>query len=259
MATRAAPPINRRVTRCRRQSPGLWRGCLDVARGVQYATIWNAQEWVMPSVSDPHDGQPVLHYGAPIDSARLAAICVHGRGASAEDILSVAPEFGTDDVAYLAPQAADRSWYPYSFLTPIQKNEPWLTSALGLLTKLVSSLEAQGYASDRIVLLGFSQGACLSLEFAARNPHRYAAVIGFSGGLIGPPGTPRDYQGSLTGTPILLGCSDIDAHIPLERVHETTEVLRRMGATVDERIYKGMGHTINADELEAARRLVGLK
>src|SRR4029079_5150676 len=111
MATTAAPPINRRVTRCRRQSPVRGRGCLDVARGVQYATIWNAQEWVMPSVSDPHDGQPVLHYGAPIDSARLSAICVHGRGASAEDILSVAPEFGTDDVAYLAPQAADRSWY----------------------------------------------------------------------------------------------------------------------------------------------------
>ena len=213
----------------------------------------------MPSNTDPHDGQPVLHYGVPIDSARLAAICVHGRGASAEDILGVAPELGTDDVAFLAPQAADRTWYPYSFLTPIQRNEPWLTSALGLLAKLVSQLEAQGYASDRIILLGFSQGACLSLEFAARNPRRYAALVGFSGGLIGPPGTPRDYQGSLAGTSIFLGCSDVDAHIPLERVHETTEVFRRMGATVDERIYKGMGHTINADELRAVRGLVGLR
>ena len=213
----------------------------------------------MPSSSDPHDGQPILHYGAPIDSARLAAIFVHGRGASAEDILGVAPELHADDVAYLAPQAADRTWYPYSFLTSIPKNEPWLTSALSVLAKLVSKLEAQGHPSDRIVLLGFSQGACLSLEFAARNPRRYAAVVGFSGGLVGPAGTPRDYQGSFAGTPVLLGCSDIDAHIPLERVHETADVLRRMGATVDERIYKGMGHTINADELEAARRLVGGK
>jgi predicted esterase len=205
---------------------------------------------------DPHDGQPVLHYGAPIESARLAAICVHGRGASAEDILGVATEIGADEIAYLAPQAADRTWYPYSFLAPIAKNEPWLTSALGLLATLVNQLESQGYGSERIVLLGFSQGACLSLEFAARNPGRYAAVVGFSGGLIGPPGTARDYQGSLGGTPVFLGCSDVDAHIPLERVHETTGVLRRMGATVDERIYKGMGHTINTDELEAVRRLL---
>lgn len=207
----------------------------------------------MHSPNDPHDGQPIVHYGAPLESARLAAIFAHGRGASAEDILGLAPELRADDVAYLAPQAADRTWYPYSFLSPIPRNEPWLTSALGTLAKLVASLGQQGFGPERIVLLGFSQGACLSLEFAARNPRRYAGVIGFSGGLIGPPGTPRDYPGSLAGTPIFLGCSDIDAHIPLERVHETTVVLRRMGATVDERIYKGMGHTINADELQAAR------
>jgi len=210
----------------------------------------------MHSTTDPHDGQPVVHYGAPLESARLAAIFTHGRGASAEDILGLAPELGTDDVAYLAPQAANNTWYPYSFLTPIAKNEPWLTSALGVLSKLVATLDARGYRSERIVLLGFSQGACLSLEFAARNPHRYAAVAGLSGGLIGPPGTPRDYPGSLAGTPIFLGCSDIDAHIPLERVHETSHVFRQMGATVDERIYKGMGHTINADELDSVRRLL---
>lgn len=213
----------------------------------------------MPSSTDPHDGQPVLHYGAPIESARLAAIFAHGRGASAEDILGLAPELAADDVAYLAPQAADRTWYPYSFLTLIPKNEPWLTSALGVLAKLVADLDGRGYGSERIVLLGFSQGACLSLEFAARNPRRYAAVVGFSGGLIGPPGTPRDYQGTLAGTPVFLGCSDIDAHIPLERVHETTSVLGRMGARVDERIYKGMGHTINADELGAVRGLLAGK
>jgi len=210
----------------------------------------------MPSSDDPHDAQPVLHYGAPVESARLAAVFVHGRGASAEDILGIAPELGADDVAYLAPQAANHTWYPYSFLAPIEKNEPWLTSALGLLAKLVANLAGHGYGSERIVLLGFSQGACLSLEFAARNPRRYAAVVGLSGGLIGPPSTPRDYPGSLTGTPVFLGCSDIDPHIPLERVRETAAVLRRMGATVDERIYNGMGHTISGDELEAVRALV---
>jgi len=210
----------------------------------------------MPSSTDPHDGQPVVHYGAALESARLAAIFTHGRGASAEDILGLAPELGVDDVAYLAPQAADHTWYPYSFLTPIPKNEPWLTSALGVLGKLVITLGERGYGPERIVLLGFSQGACLSLEFAARNPGRYAALIGLSGGLIGPPGTPRDYRGSLAGSPVFLGCSDIDAHIPLDRVHETTDVFRRMGAIVDERIYKGMGHTINADELQAVRGLI---
>ena len=210
----------------------------------------------MPSSDDPHDAQPVLHYGAPVESARLAAVFVHGRGASAEDILGIAPELGADDVAYLAPQAANHTWYPYSFLAPIEKNEPWLTSALGLLATLVANLAGHGYGSERIVLLGFSQGACLSLEFAARNPRRYAAVVGLSGGLIGPPSTPRDYPGSLTGTPVFLGCSDIDPHIPLERVRETAAVLRRMGATVDERIYNGMGHTISGDELEAVRALV---
>jgi len=210
----------------------------------------------MPSSTDPHDGQPIVHYGAALESARLAAIFTHGRGASAEDILGLAPELGAADVAYLAPQAADHTWYPSSFLTPIPQNEPWLTSALGVLGKLVTTLGERGYGSERIVLLGFSQGACLSLEFAARNPRRYAAIIGLSGGLIGPPGTPRDYRGSLAGSPVFLGCSDIDAHIPLERVHETTEVLRRMGAIVDERIYKGMGHTISGDELDAVRGLL---
>ena len=209
----------------------------------------------MPS-PDPHNDQPVLHYGAPLESARLAAILVHGRGASAEDILGVAAELRANDIAYLAPQAADHTWYPYSFLTPIPKNEPWLTSALGVLGRLVANLGGHGYQPDRIVLLGFSQGACLSLEFAARNPQRYAAVVGFSGGLIGPPGTPRNYPGSLAGVPVFLGCSDIDAHIPLERVHESADVFRRMGAAVDERIYKGMGHTISGDELEAVRGLV---
>ena len=198
----------------------------------------------------------MLHYGAPVESARRAAIFIHGRGASAEDILGIAPELGADDVAYLAPQAAGNSWYPYSFLSPIPQNEPGLTSALGVISGLVSDLASHGHDSERVIILGFSQGACLALEFAARNARRYAAVVALSGGVIGPPGTPRDYPGSMEDTPVFLGCSDIDAHIPLERVRESADLFRRMQARVDERIYHRMGHTINADELAAVRDLV---
>jgi predicted esterase len=206
--------------------------------------------------TDVHVGQPVLHYGAPIESARRVAIFIHGRGASAEDILGIAPELGTEDVAYLAPQAAGNTWYPNSFLSPVAQNEPNLTSALNVIAELVAKVASDGHSSEHLILLGFSQGACLGLEFAARHARRYAAVIALSGGLIGPPGTPRNYIGSMADTPVFLGCSDIDPHIPLERVHESADVFRRMGARVDERIYKKMGHTINADELAAARELV---
>jgi predicted esterase len=206
--------------------------------------------------SDPHAGQPVLHRGPDVDAARLVAILIHGRGASAEDILGLASEFAVDDVAYLAPQAANHTWYPYSFLSPIPQNEPFLTSALGILSSLVARLVEQHVPSERVVILGFSQGACLTLEFAARNPRRYAAIVGLSGGLIGPPGTPRLYPGSLEGTPAFLGCSDVDAHIPVERVRESAAVLRTMKASVDERIYRGMGHTVNADELRAVTTLL---
>jgi predicted esterase len=208
-------------------------------------------------VADPHAGQPVLRLGPRTQDARLSAILIHGRGASAEDILSLAGEFATTDVAYLAPQAAGSTWYPYSFLSPIPQNEPWLTSALRIVGGLVQSLADEGVASERVAILGFSQGACLTLEFAARNPRRYAAVIGLSGGLIGPPGTPRVYTGSLDGTPAFLGCSDVDAHIPVDRVRESTAVLRTMKAEVDERIYRGMGHTVNSDEIAAVRALLG--
>ena len=213
-------------------------------------------------VADPHAGQPVLRRGPSPDGARLTAILIHGRGASAEDILALAREFdsagesATSDVAYLAPQAAGNTWYPYSFLAPIEQNEPWLTSALAVVGRLVQTLGEQGVPADRVAILGFSQGACLTLEFAARNPTRYAAIIGLSGGLIGPPGTPRTYPGSLDGTPLFVGCSDIDAHIPVERVRESAVVLRTMKAIVDERIYRGMGHTVNSDEIAAVRALL---
>jgi predicted esterase len=171
-------------------------------------------------------------------------------------MLRLAQELRTTDVAYLAPQAAGNTWYPYSFLSPIDLNEPWLTSAIGVLRDLITMLGDQGIGPERVAILGFSQGACLTLEYAARHARRYAAIAGLSGGLIGPPGTPRHYVGSLDGTPAFLGCSDIDPHIPVERVTESAEVLRRLGAAVDERIYKGMGHTVNADEIKAVRALL---
>jgi predicted esterase len=208
------------------------------------------------ATEDPHRGQPVLREGPEPSAARLAVILVHGRGASAADIMGLARELRISDVAYLAPQAAGSTWYPYSFLAPMADNEPGLTSALRVIDTLVGGLDAQHVPAARIGILGFSQGACLTLEYAARHPRRYAAIVGLSGGLIGPPGTPRTYGGSFDAAPVFLGCSDTDAHIPLERVHESADVFRRMGASVDERIYQRMGHTINADEIAAVHRLL---
>jgi len=205
---------------------------------------------------DPHAGQPVLRIGPPLAEARLAVVAIHGRGASAEDILGLAGEITAPDVAFFAPQAAGFTWYPHSFLTPIAQNEPYLTSALEFIAALVGDIVGEGVPHERIGIMGFSQGACLSLEFAARHARPYAAVIALSGGLIGPPGTPREYRGSMDGTPVFLGCSDIDPHIPVERVHESAEIFQRLGAIVDERIYPRMGHTINADELGAVRALL---
>jgi predicted esterase len=204
----------------------------------------------------PHGDQPVLRRGPPPREARIVMIMAHGRRSSADDMLGLARQFSADDVSYVAPEAAGHTWYPYPFLAPIKQNEPYLTSALRRLGELVEQLASDGVSPDRIVLLGFSQGACLSLEFAARRAQRYAGIVVLSGGLIGPPGTPRDYPGSFDGTAVFLGCSDIDPHIPLERVHESAEVFRRMGATVDERIYPRMGHTVNGDEIGAVEALL---
>lgn len=206
--------------------------------------------------SNLHRGQPVLATGQPLASARAAMILVHGRGASAESILQLASVLDQSGFAYLAPQAADATWYPNSFLQPLESNEPWLSSALSVLTNTLKMVGDAGIPPERTLLLGFSQGACLSLEYVARHARRYGGVAGLSGGLIGPDDTPRDYPGSLAGTPIFLGCSDIDFHIPVERVHHSTEVLRRLGANVTERIYPGMGHEINADEVRAVQQLM---
>jgi predicted esterase len=211
----------------------------------------------MTTSAGPHQTEPILSYGTPLAEARGAVLMVHGRGASARDILMLAPELRLPHLAYLAPQAAGNTWYPYPFMSPLESNEPHLSSALARLAEVLAQVAAAGIPPERTGLLGFSQGACLATEFVARNARRYGGVAGLSGGLIGPDGTPRDYAGSLDGTPVFLGCSDIDPHIPKERVSLTADTLRRLEAVVDLRLYPGMGHLVNVDELKAVRALFG--
>lgn len=203
-----------------------------------------------------HENQTVRHAGAPLAEARTAVVLVHGRGATAEDILSLRHEFDFDSVAYLAPAALNNTWYPFSFLAPLEQNQPFLDSALRVLSLTLEEIAKAGIGREHMVLAGFSQGACLVLEFAARHAARYGGVIGLSGGIIGPDGTPREYPGSFDGTPVYLGCSDNDPHIPLARVRETANVFRRMGAEVSEEIFPGGGHTVFAEELSYFRNLL---
>ena len=194
--------------------------------------------------------------GTPLSQARGVMIMLHGRGSSAENILSLVPDLRHPEFAYLAPQAAGSTWYPFSFLEPIERNEPYLSSALGALGRLVEQITQQGISTEKLLLLGFSQGACLTLEFAARNATRYGGIAGLSGGLIGPDDTPRDYPGSFSGTPIFLGCSDVDFHIPRQRVDDSAAILIRLGATVTERLYSNMGHTVNEDEITFVKSMM---
>jgi predicted esterase len=210
----------------------------------------------MLQAAGPHQGQPVRQSGEPLTRASAALVMVHGRGGTADNILTLSEELATPGFAYLAPQAAGNSWYPLSFLSPIEQNEPGISSGLAAIADVLATIEHAGISIERTILLGFSQGACLSLEFTARAARRYGGVAGLSGGLIGPAGTPRDYSGSLAGTPVFLGCSDVDPHIPAPRVVETAALLRRLGGDVDMRLYPGMGHTINEDELEAVRAMM---
>lgn len=203
-----------------------------------------------------HQGQPVLTAGEPLKSARAAMIMLHGRGASAEDILSLVPEIDQPGFAYLAPQAAGYTWYPNSFLAPLASNEPGLSSALAVISDLLARAAEAGIGANRTMLLGFSQGACLALEFVARHARRYGGVAGLSGALIGPADTPRDYPGSLAETPLFLGCSDKDFHIPKERVEFSANLLQKMGGQVTARLYPNMGHTVNVDELQAVQRMM---
>jgi len=182
-------------------------------------------------------------------------LLVHGRGASAADILTIGGELQHAGFAYLAPEAAGHAWYPNPFTAPIETNEPYLSSALSLLEGLLEKI-GKHVPPERTILLGFSQGACLTLEFAARHARRYGGVVGFSGGLIGPDGLPREYPGSFEGTPVFIGCSDVDPHIAKHRVVEAGDLLKKMGASVTVRLYPGMGHTVNADELHSAAQVV---
>ena len=205
--------------------------------------------------SGPHQDQPLLTAGAALADAEAAVVLAHGRGATARGILGMADQFDVDGVAYLAPQAARNEWYPQSFLAPVAANEPGRSSGLRALDDAVSQAAEAGIPHERIVLGGFSQGACLASEYVARNPRRYGGVIAFSGGLIGEA-LDDEYPGDLDGTPVFMGCSDVDPHIPAERVHATRDAFEAMDADVDARLYEGMGHTVNADEVDAARELL---
>ncbi len=203
-----------------------------------------------------HQGQPVLTAGAPLTRAHAAMVLLHGRGASAEDILTLAAELDQPGLAYLAPQAAKGTWYPNRFLAPLESNEPWLSSALNVVADGLAQIAAAGIPPERTLLLGFSQGACLALEFAARHARRYGGIAGLTGGLIGPDDLPRDYAGSLAGTPVFLGCSDVDVHIPKARVELTAQVLTRLGGDVTTRFYPNMSHTVNPDEINFVRAMM---
>ena len=207
-------------------------------------------------ISGPHAGAGIVTSGTPIAEAGAAMVLLHGRGSSAEDILALAGELELRGTALIAPNAVGGSWYPYPFLAPLQRNEPYLSSALELLGALVESLEQRGIPRSRQALLGFSQGGCLTLEFSGRFAHHYGAVVGLSAGLIGPPGRSWNFGGSLGGTPVLLGCSDQDPHIPRERVEESAGELGRIGGEVDLQIYPGLGHTVNLDEVSRVQRLM---
>lgn len=207
-------------------------------------------------MSSIHQSQPVLTAGAPLAQARIAMIMIHGRGARAQDILSLSAELPQQGVTFIAPQAAGNVWYPNRFIAPVATNEPHLTSALESIDALVKHLNVQGISSERVMLLGFSQGACLALEYTARHPTRYGGVVGLSGALIENGDQPRVYSGSLDGTPVFLGCSDVDFHIPVQRVLRSEAVLRGLGADVTATLYPSMGHLVTPEEIDVVGEMV---
>jgi predicted esterase len=218
---------------------------------------------------DPHKDQPILQGGAPLPEATGALILLHGRAGSAQDMLTLAQsltpwpplpsgegEPKSNPLAWFVPEAAGRQWYPYSLLEKVEKNQGALNSALGLVKRCMEKAAAANIPPERIALLGFSQGATIVLEFAARNAQRYGAIIGLSGALLGPEGTPRDYAGSLAGTPLFLGSGDSDPNIPKRRVDEAARVLEALGAVVRKEIYAGLAHAMNQDEIDKAREML---
>lgn len=207
-------------------------------------------------MTGPHQGQPLETAGAPLDDAEAAVVLVHGRGATARSILQMAEEFHADGVAYLAPQAARNTWYPNPFTAPVESNEPGRTSGLQAVDDAASEVAGANIPTARILVLGFSQGACLASEYVARNPTRYGGLAALSGGLIGETVDPDDYVGDLEGTPVFFGCSDVDPHIPEERVHESATIFEQLNADVEKRLYEGMGHGVNQDEIDHVSGMV---
>lgn len=203
-----------------------------------------------------HQQEQILFSGSASQDARIALILIHGRGSSAREIITLAREVNVPGVWAIAPQAANNTWYPNRFNTPVEGNEPWLTWALARVSEMVALAQSEGVPAQRIFLAGFSQGACLALEWLARTGTQIGYVLGFSGGMIENGDKPREYDTDLIGSRVFLGCSDVDFHIPLERVERSAELLGAMGAEVDKRIYPGMGHTINQDEIEYLRGLL---
>jgi len=193
--------------------------------------------------------------GLPINKASKALIMLHGRGAGAMDILSLRSQFRVDEFYIVAPQATNATWYPFSFMTPIHQNEPWLSSALDLLNSIVGDINKAGIASDKIYLLGFSQGACLTLEFATRNARQWGGVVAFTGGLIGDRIYTENYKGDFQGTKVFIGNSDKDPHVPLARTEESRRVMEKRGAIVTLKIYPNMPHTIIEDEIEVVNEM----
>ena len=207
-------------------------------------------------MTQPHAGQPVTAAGIPLGESPAVVIMVHGRNAGPANILDLVPVLNRPRLTYLAPAAAGRTWYPLSFMADIDQNEPGLSSALTMLEALVADVEAKGIARSRIVILGFSQGACLTSEFAVRHAARYGGIVAFTGGLIGPPGTRWNYDGRFDGTPIFQGSAAPDPHVPRSRVEESARIFSSMGARVTTKIYPGMGHTVNEDEIVHARAIL---
>jgi predicted esterase len=211
---------------------------------------------VVIRTSGPHHGQPVLEMGAPLGRGAVVGVLLHGRGATARSILDLGEAFDRPEVTWLAPQARGNTWYPNRFLAPLESNEPWLSSALAAVGDVIAQAEAAGVARRRVLLAGFSQGACLALEYLLRHPGHAGGAAGLSGGLIGPPGTVWPDAGRLDGVPVFLGCSDVDVHIPKERVLESADLLRARGAEVAAILYPGLDHTVNDDELMHVQALI---
>jgi predicted esterase len=212
---------------------------------------------------DPHGQAQVLHYGAPLEAATAVVVLIHGRGATAQSILQLAPNLVedldiADNVAFLAPQATNNTWYPHRFIAPIEQNEPWLSSALGMIDQIVDSVAKAGLEPKALMVAGFSQGACLSLEYAARGSRPIGAVAGFSGALIGPPDAERAPLVDVKNLPVFIGSGTVDDHVSPELVRESGRLFEQSGANVDVRIYEGMTHTINEDEITVVRGMIQL-